>query len=116
MSRSPAKSEADSALVCDLGGGMTAEIRPLNYAESLIADEYMGNSYTNVRATKVYALCSVRKLNGKQVLPLANETEFKALGQQLSLSQGGELVQHFSQMANTPVGEELKNSSSVAAD
>jgi hypothetical protein len=95
-----------------LNDALSIEIEPLNAYESIIADEYV-NGFDAIRITKVYALCSIRKVNGEQVKPLQNKTEFIALASRFSVGELGQILEHFSIIAMPAQGDDLKNSSSA---
>lgn len=70
-----------------LSDQITVAIAPLDAAESLSADEIIGDSNSQALANKVYAIGSIRKINGKEAFPLKNLAEFKAVAAQLSIPE-----------------------------
>lgn len=78
---------------------LTVELRVLNAEESMIADDFVGESSSQTRSFKTYAFCSIRKINGKPVNPLANAIEFKSVVEHFDLFTVGALVREFQTFA-----------------
>lgn len=70
-----------------LSESTTVVIAPLDGAESLAADEIIGDSKSEALANKVYSIGSIRRFNGEQVFPLKNILEFKALAARLTIPE-----------------------------
>lgn len=70
-----------------LSDSTTVEIEALDALESIKADNLIGNSESQALANKVYAICSIRKLNGEAVFPLKNQGEFETLAKRLTMAE-----------------------------
>ncbi len=75
---------------------LTVKLQVLTAEESMLADDYVGESISQARAFKTYALCSIREINGKPVHPLANQIEFNEVREHFSMLSIGALVREFS--------------------
>lgn len=62
-------------------------ISKLDSLESMKADEYIGASKSAALANKVYAIASIRKINGEAVIPLKNLAEFQAVAKRLDVTE-----------------------------
>jgi hypothetical protein len=61
----------------ELAPDFKVTIGPLSGADSLTADDYIGDGGNAAKAQKIYALCAIQKINGKKVTPLASFDDFK---------------------------------------
>ena len=88
----------------------TVIIKALSAFECIQADDIVGGGESNeAKTNKVYAVCSVRKLNDVAVSPLRNRAEFAAVAQKLSLGELLLLVKHVSEQLMGTFGDDLKN-------
>ena len=92
----------------DLGSGKTVVISPLNALESIQADDILGENATETKANKVYAICSIRKLNNAEVFPFRNKLEFQKVAGQLSLSDLMALSMAVSTQLSDTLSDDLK--------
>jgi hypothetical protein len=61
----------------ELAQDFNVTIGTLSGADSLTADDYIGEGGNAAKAQKIYALCAIQKINGKKVTPLASFDDFK---------------------------------------
>lgn len=73
----------------------TVILREMNAFDSMIADEYLGESANQTRAYKTYAIAAVQRLNSVEVLPLKSESQFRKLARLFSLPETNVLVAAF---------------------
>jgi len=104
------KQEQDDTVEVTLSTHNTVKIKALSAFESIQADEIAGGGETNeTKVNKVYAICSIRELNGNKVNPLRNRAEFADLAQKLSLGELLKLVLEVSKQLSSTFGDDLKN-------
>ena len=61
----------------ELSPGVMATIGTLSAADSFIADDYVGDSQSESKARKIYALCSLKRFGSTEVHPLQDEIQFQ---------------------------------------
>ena len=87
----------------------TVVIAPLSAAETLNADEIIGGSKSEALANKIYAICSVRKLNGEKVHPQKNKIECMSVAGQLDLGEMLKLGIEYTKITTATFSDDLKN-------
>jgi transcription termination factor Rho len=87
----------------------TAVLAPLSAIESLNADELVGASRSPAAANKVYAICSIRQLNGEPVNPQKNKAEFISVASRLDFGEMLKLGIEYGKITEATFSDELKN-------
>jgi hypothetical protein len=94
-----------------LSDRLTVTVRSLDGYESMIADEYLGGSKSQIRMLKTYAVAQIRKFNDEVVAPLGGEANFKALAKRLTLQELDALLEDMLPISSAAAAaeDELKN-------
>lgn len=116
-SNTPPAETIDAAPAIDANGLYEIELNPtlrvklkkLSVFESIQADEICGPESNDNKVSKVYAVCSIREVNGKPVFPLRNRLEFADLAEKIDLGEGLLLIAITSKMMKRSMSADLKN-------
>ncbi len=97
---------------------MTVVIAPIKARDSLTVDDLVSATASQVKANKIYAICSIRSINGEAFHPIDNPIEYDDVWERFAARPGGglmelgELVDQFRQMVNeAAVATDPKSSS-----
>lgn len=86
----------------------TVILRPLSAYEMMVADGYGSPQSNGTQTDKIYAVCAIRSLNGKEVNPFQNKTEFAVLAQRISSGELFKLMIEFNKLTVDDFSEDLK--------
>lgn len=86
----------------------TVHVRALNAYEMVVADSYGTSRNNGTQTDKIYAICTVRKVNGQEVYPLKNMVEFSTTAQRFSLVELMMLIKAYTDLSTEDMGEDLK--------
>jgi hypothetical protein len=103
-------SEENDNVVSVTIGAHLIKIKALSAFESLQADDIVGGGESNdTKVNKVYAICSIREIDGEKVHPLRNRLEFAELAQRLTLAELVPLMGAVNRQFSESIGDDLKN-------
>lgn len=89
----------------------TVQIKELNAFEAGVPDTIIGSNLDSpLFVAKVYAMCSIRSINGDPVAA-TNNAEYKRIATRLSMTEAMTLAVKYNELFAPPSGEELKNES-----
>lgn len=96
----------------------TVEIRDFSGEEYIDVDDRLGNTQSFLKASKIYAICSIRSIKqgaaivASPVSPISDEMDFKRLKKMLTKQEIDKLGQAYGEVSLPLEGESLKNESS----
>jgi hypothetical protein len=85
------------------------KIKFLNALESIQADEICGAESNETKTSKVYAIGSIREINGEKVYPLRNRLEFAELAGRIEFPELARLMKASGKQFQEAIPDDLKN-------